>query len=168
MFGTRLARSLIDSRKIAVLIGATLALALAASRADTASASASFVDNITVKGTVTCDAYVQPVRNFRLYFAAYATNWGPDAYQAPYAPTYVWFQVIDNRTGQPVFTSAKTWLWFVGMSPTWTLGPYNDGIYRIQAYYARVINGVWSPTNTPDLVGAVAYSYGVLTRCVTA
>ena len=81
------------SRKFGAMVGAALALVIAAANVDTAAASESFPDNITVSGAAKCDSYGTA---FSICVMASPTN---PSYWYPYPMTsYVALRLVNTST----------------------------------------------------------------------
>jgi hypothetical protein len=157
MLASYATRHVVRNRTFAAVLCATLALVLAAARVDTSAASVTFADGIQASGSVGCVSSEWPVvRHFSIYFNAYQAAYNTSIPPTPYAPTYVLWRVVQVATGQ-IAISTNSWVEFHGATGIWTVGPLDDGLYSVQAYYGRYINGVWHHSINWEQVKVIGY-----------
>lgn len=162
VLATPSSRSRLLDGRIAPLLLLGLVLAIAAARVESAAASVTFPDGVTVKGDVTCPMSAWPaVRQYQLQFFAIPNYINP----SPYTTTYARFRVINYYTGAVVVR--KGWLGFLGMSNVWTIGPHADGTYLVQGFYGRYVNGVFYQSTAWESIRIIRYQAGVIARCWT-
>lgn len=147
--------------KLAAMVGAALTLFLAVAHVDTAAASTSFPDNITVAAEAKCVSYGSTQYTFSVM--ASPTNY---SYSYPYPTTsYVTFRLVNTSTNTKVWE--KGWVPFSSYSGItyWifgnnTLGTPGTGRFIMQAVYGRYVGTVWYQSTNWETIGVLNYPWG--------
>ena len=139
------------SRKFAAMVGAAFALVIAAANVDTAAASESFPDNITVSGAAKCDSYGTA---YSISVMSSPTN---PSYWYPYPMTsYVALRLVNTSTTPYTTVWDTRYIEFTGLA-YWKLASPGTGRFIVQAGYGRVVGGVFWKSTSWETIGVLNY-----------